>query len=101
MIDIAHETTISFSEAADSLPTRRGRKPHIASIHRWATRGFNGVCLEYLKLGGQRITSVEAVQRFLDRLTEQDQLEHGITPEQPTVSRQKSIQAAEKRLARS
>ena len=26
MIDIAHEATISFSEAADLLPKRRGRK---------------------------------------------------------------------------
>ena len=100
MIDIQNEQTISFNEAVDLLPKRRGRKPHIASIHRWATRGFDGVTLEYCKLGGVRITSVEAIQRFVDRLTEQDQPEHGIQPEQPTVSREKSIQAAEKRLAR-
>lgn len=100
MIDVKHEETITFAEAAEHLPKRRGRKPHVASVHRWATKGFGDTRLEYLKLGGQRITSVEAVQRFLDRLTEADQQQHGIAPAEPTTSRQKSIKAAEKRLAR-
>lgn len=67
-IDIASEQVITFAEAAKYCPRRRrGRKPHVSCFYRWSKRG-----LETIKIGGQLCTSVEALQRFFDRLTDDD-----------------------------
>jgi hypothetical protein len=70
LIDIANERVVSFAEATSHLPRRRkGRKPHVATIYRWGQRGCRGVVLETIQVGGTRCTSVEALQRFFDRLS--------------------------------
>jgi hypothetical protein len=70
-IDIARETVLTFSQAAAQLPRRRrGRKPATSTIHRWATDGLHGIVLESLQCGGTRCTSVPALQRFFERLSE-------------------------------
>jgi Protein of unknown function (DUF1580) len=71
MIDIKHETLITLSEAAKFVPRRRrGRKVSISTIYRWASpAGHRGVRLEALRVGGSLCTSVEALQRFFNRLT--------------------------------
>lgn len=65
-IDISRERVVTFREAAkDYCPRRRhGRKPHISTFYRWARQG-----LETIRVGGQLCTSVEALQRFFDRLS--------------------------------
>lgn len=64
-IDIATEQVVTFREAAKLCPRRRrGRKPHVSTFYRWSRTG-----LETIRVGGQLCTSVEAVQRFFDRLT--------------------------------
>lgn len=69
MIDIQAETVLSFAEATDHLPRRRGRrKPHVTTLYRWAQRGCRGVKLETIQVGGTKCTSLEALQRFFDRL---------------------------------
>jgi hypothetical protein len=66
-IDITKERVVTFREAAKHYcpRRRRGRKPHISTFYRWADKG-----LETIQVGGQRCTSVEALQRFFDRSTE-------------------------------
>ena len=103
MIDISQEELITFAEAAKRLPRRRaGRKVNVSTLHRWCTRGCQGVRLEFLKIGGIRCTSMAALQRFFDALTERDQGEgHGQGEDAPrnvTVSRKQSIAAAQRRL---
>ena len=69
-IDITHEQLITFSELARSLPRRRGDRPvHLATIHRWRSRGLKGFRLEGIRVGGAWHTSREAFRRFVDRLT--------------------------------
>lgn len=63
MIDIAHETLLTFEQAAEKLQVSK------ATVYRWVTHGSNDIKLEALKLGGIWRTSVEAVQRFAERLT--------------------------------
>jgi hypothetical protein len=65
MIDLANETPLTLKEAAARLPGR----PHLGTLHRWIAKGVRGVHLEAGLLGGKRITSLEAVQRFLDALS--------------------------------
>lgn len=72
MIDIKQEQPISLSRAArrSFLPRRRkGKRPHVATLYRWAQRGIRGVRLETIRVGGTLCTSVEAIQRFCDALS--------------------------------
>jgi hypothetical protein len=64
------EQIVSLTEAAGLLPRRRkGRKPNVATLYRWAKNGCRGVVLETLQVGGTKCTSIEAIQRFCNRLS--------------------------------
>ncbi|HYW80087.1 MAG TPA: DUF1580 domain-containing protein [Thermoguttaceae bacterium] len=96
MIDIASETVVTLTNATDHLPVRRaGKQPHPSTIFRWAQRGCKGIRLESIQVGGTKCTSVEALQRFFDRLT------NPYTPATAPTSktRQKAIADAERELA--
>jgi hypothetical protein len=70
MIDFKSETLVSFTEACLKLPRRRaGRNTHPATLYRWANEGLHGVRLETIRVGGTQCTSVEALQRFFDKLS--------------------------------
>lgn len=70
MIDSRVESVLSLTEAAKRLPHRRGgKRPHVSCLYRWSTSGCRGVVLETIQVGGTRCTSVEALQRFFDRLS--------------------------------
>jgi hypothetical protein len=70
-IDLNEEQLVTLKELARSLPKRRNnRSVHIATVHRWRTRGLaGGIRLEAVRIGGVWHTSQEAFQRFCDRLT--------------------------------
>lgn len=68
-IDLKTETVLSLRDAADFLPRRRrGKRPYFSTLYRWALKGFRGVRLETIRIGGTLCTSKEALQRFADRL---------------------------------
>ena len=92
MLDLATEHILTLNDACGKLPRRRrGSRPHVATLYRWAQRGIKGVKLETIQVGGTLCTSVEALQRFFDRLSE---------PREPTPRqsphRQREIEAAER-----
>lgn len=75
MINLFSEIVLSLSEAAKhrALPRRRkGKRPCVSTLYRWSTSGCNGVRLETIRVGGTLCTSVEAIQRFAERLTAAD-----------------------------
>jgi hypothetical protein len=104
--DIADEQLISLSEAAKlrSLPRRRGgRRPHISTLFRWASRGIGGVRLPTLRCGGTLCTSIQAMQWFFEQLTLADQssldsCRSSTTTRRSTTARQRAITAAEREL---
>ena len=51
-------------------PGRNGRPMHISTAYRHALDGVRGVRLETVRIGGTLYTSREAIQRFLDRVSE-------------------------------
>lgn len=72
-IEIGKERVITLANAARLLPRRRaGRKPHVSTIYRWTSRGLKGIVLETLAVGGTTCTSVEALQRFFDALSQRN-----------------------------
>ena len=97
-IDIATETLLTPATTANMLPTRRrGRPVHISTIHRWMHCGIRGVRLESIRIGGALHTSVEALQRFADRLSAGDG--DSTTSISTARQRERAGQAAERQLA--
>ena len=75
MIDLKTEEVFSLAEIVKQkfLPQRRsGKRPNVATLFRWAQRGFRGEVLETIRIGGTKCTSREALQRFFDRLSQID-----------------------------
>ena len=69
MIDFRTETIVTMAEAARRMPGR----PNVSTLWRWRKKGINGVKLETIKCGSKRLTSVEAIQRFVAQSTAADQ----------------------------
>lgn len=65
MIDIQTETIVPVCK----IPSHAPGRPHIATCWRWINRGVRGVKLETVLIGGRRFTSLEALQRFVERTT--------------------------------
>ena len=69
MINLQTEQLLTLGDAAKLCPGRGGKHPHLATLHRWASNGVGPsgakVTLETLKVGGIRVTSREAITRFI------------------------------------
>lgn len=85
-IDLDNENICTLPEAAATLDL------HVSTLHRWRLRGIKGVRLETCRIGGKRVTSREAVQRFNERVTAAADGEPAPRPETDA--------AREKRLAK-
>ena len=69
MIQTSIETLIPINQVPVHLEKITGKRPHIASIYRWIQKGIAGVQLETLIIGGTRLTSTEALDRFFQEST--------------------------------
>ncbi len=76
MIDLERETILSLSQARrhPAMRTRSGKAPHPSKMYRLIAGGIKAadgerVALEALKLPAGWVTTAEAIQRFIDRLT--------------------------------
>lgn len=71
MIDISLEEPITLDKAAEYCPKRRNdRRPHPNTLLNWGRHGLAGIRLEVIRVGNTTCTSVPALQRFFNRLTE-------------------------------
>ena len=75
MLDITTESAIHLNEVARCVPPGRGgKKTHVSTVLRWIQRGARGpggdrIHLEAVRVGGKWVTTREALQRFIARLT--------------------------------
>jgi hypothetical protein len=95
-IDISAEQLITPAQYTRMRPPgRNGRPMNIATAYRHIFQGVRGVRLEHVKIGGGTYTSIEAVQRFVERLT---QVRDGASPADATLrtpaARQKALTKA-------
>jgi hypothetical protein len=74
---IEREELYTFAELACKLPAvQGGERPTAKAVRRWAGKGLKirgsgeVIRLESVRLGPRRLSSVEAVYRFLDRLNQ-------------------------------
>lgn len=95
VIDTNAEEIISLANATKRLPVRRaGKKPHVSTLYRWTDQGCRGVVLESIQIGGTRCTSVEALERFFERLTRAA----GLTAPNTSRRKQRRQKDAEQKL---
>ena len=59
------EPVMTLAEAAGWLERRFGKRPNVASVWRWATRGVKGVKLATISLGRYRYTTASALEHFI------------------------------------
>ena len=67
MIDTSREKLIPLAKVPEHVP---GKKPNTSTVYRWALKGVQGVRLETLRVGGARLTSIEALDRFYRATTQ-------------------------------
>lgn len=87
---------LSLGEVCKYVSRLTGRKPHIATIHRWVNRGVRGRTLQARRVGGRWIVTRVALEDFLNA----DRSSADAKAEQSQASRQ-AQQAIEKQLGRS
>lgn len=56
---------LTLAEAAERLPGQ----PSVSTLHRWRTRGVNGVKLTMRKIGGRRAVKISDLEAFIDATT--------------------------------
>ena len=97
MIDIENEDLLTLALAAKHLPNgRAGKSVHVATLHRWAANGAQGVKLETVKIGGIRFTSVQALERFVEACT----AGNSEAPVRTSKARQRDIDKADRELVK-
>ena len=106
-ISISIADYISLKSLCGLLPGR----PHIATAYRWSTRGIRGIRLTTYLVGGARMTTLAAFNRFVEEVSAarnsavvSDRAGSDLTTSQPvtgipqTRSRRRAIARAEKEL---
>ena len=58
------EDILTLKQARSELHSLLGKRPDKSTVYRWCLRGANGHKLESIKIGGQVITSKQALTRF-------------------------------------
>jgi hypothetical protein len=102
-INLFTERILSLPQAAKVWPSyQNGKATHVSRLVRALTRGSkdpsgNLIKLEALRLGGQWVTSAEAIQRFAERLTPSDQ---SAAPRCTPVARRRAAESADSELER-
>lgn len=67
--EVPQERPVSLRHAADRVAEFIGRRVHDETIRRWATRGVRGVKLETVVVAGSRVTTHDAIERFIAATT--------------------------------
>jgi hypothetical protein len=90
MIDTASEDLIPVRQVPDEIPSRRpGKRINISTIWRWSMRGVRGVKLETVRIGGGTYASREAIQRFVERLSQPQGAGEASPPAGPRTAAQR------------
>lgn len=65
MIDTTREEVFPLAKALEFVPGR----PNLSTLYRWCFKGVKGVRLETVCIGGTRMTSRKALERFFQATT--------------------------------
>ena len=94
------ENWMMLSELAKRVPPLNGRRLNTATLWRRCRKGVHGVRLEYRRLGGRIVTSLEALDRFGKALADLDaQQPVGPRLPEPRPTKRRSPKARERDMA--
>lgn len=100
-IDVESEELITMKQAAELYPSRRvGKRLNVSTIWRWSLHGARGQILETCHVGGQRFTSRQALQRFIDGCSNAPTAHYPNPPKRTAAQRQRDHEKAERELDR-
>lgn len=68
MVSFITEQTLPLRQLALMLPGNSGRHLHYETLRRWWRNGVRGIHLETRPFGGKRVSSMEAIDRFMHHL---------------------------------
>lgn len=91
---LLNEKVMSLTQAA------REHDVSVSTIWRWFQKGVDGTYLETCKKGGRRVTSLEAIARFHQRVNDNDRAVPRHVEVSSSRTREAAISAAEKELER-
>ena len=74
---VTQQQYIPFSDVADRVQQLIGHRPHLGTIHRWATKGVKGVKLRSIYACGARRTTEEWIKDFFQSLSDEDESDQG------------------------
>ena len=74
---------VRLAGAAHIVEHLTGDRPHVATMHRWATRGLAGVKLRTAYAGGHRRTTEAWIREFFADVTRAKTGESGVLPPSP------------------
>lgn len=86
----------------DATENVTGRRPHLSTVIRWAIKPKYGIRLETIILGGRRLTSEQAIVRYMEAITAAKDGSVSVPPRSPAAeikAAQRSADALKKRLA--
>jgi len=63
------QPNVSLHPLVDAVYAATGRRPHLSTALRWCFKGISGTRLESWKVGGRRLTTIDAVNAFVDATT--------------------------------
>ena len=63
------QTHPQYQPLVDAIYEATGRRPHLTTALRWCLKGTSGIKLESWKVGGRRVTTVDAVEAFVAATT--------------------------------
>ncbi|QEG23898.1 DUF1580 domain-containing protein [Mariniblastus fucicola] len=66
MINLLAETPVPISKVPAWVSEHCGFQPNRSTVFRWTTRGSGGRILSTIKVGGRRVTTVEALLAFFE-----------------------------------
>jgi hypothetical protein len=64
---LEYERPISLKDACKYLGEVTGKRPALATVWRWCSKGCRGVRLESVCIGGRRYVTIPAIERFINR----------------------------------
>jgi hypothetical protein len=62
-------TSPKYLPIPTAVEEKTGYRPHPVTCWRWSKKGIAGVKLQTWMIGGRRLTTLEAVQQFIDSQT--------------------------------
>ena len=96
-LDLENDDVLSLSQAAAKLPRlRSGRKVHVSTLFRWTQHGTGGRKLQTWKLGGRRVTTLRALEAFIEPVSSDSEK----PARQASPRREQQLAAVDAKLAK-